>query len=197
MLRQVKESGRKLILVTGRELTDLRSVFTAYQLFDYIVAENEALIYNTTTGEERLLRHPPTDSFVTELKRRGIYPLSVGKVIVATWEPHEKTVLDVIKQSGLELQVIFNKGAVMILPPGINKAIGLDALLTSLHLSARNTVAIGDAENDSAMLEMAEYAVAVKNALPALKEKADIVTTADSSAGVGELLLKTIKDEHI
>ena len=48
-----------------------------------------------------------------------------GRCIVATWEPHERHVLETIRDLGLELQVIFNKGAVMVLPSGINKATGL------------------------------------------------------------------------
>ncbi|HTE32469.1 MAG TPA: HAD-IIB family hydrolase [Chryseolinea sp.] len=195
-LRQVKETGRKLVLVTGRELADLERVFPEYKVFDYIVAENGALIHFVETGVEELLGQRPSENFITELKNRGVHPLSVGRVIVATREPHEKTVLDVIKQSGIELQMIFNKGAVMILPSGINKATGLQALLKMRHLSIHNTIAIGDAENDSAMLEIAEYSVAVNNALPALKERADFVTIADAGDGVRELLLKVVEDEH-
>jgi hypothetical protein len=52
------------------------------------------------------------------LIERGVGPISVGRVIVATWEPHENTVLKTIRDCGLELQVIFNKGAVMVLPAG-------------------------------------------------------------------------------
>ena len=70
---------------------------------------------------------PPSPAFVEALRARGVGPISVGQTIVATWEPHEKTVLEVIRDQGLELQVIFNKGAVMILPSGVNKASGLKA----------------------------------------------------------------------
>ena len=101
------------------------------------------------------------------LKAKGVAPISVGKVIVATWEPHHNTALDVIKDYGIERQVIFNKGAVMILPPGINKATGLQTLLQRLNYSEHNIVAIGDAENDSAMMRVVECPVALSNALPA------------------------------
>jgi len=37
---------------------------------------------------------------------------------VATWKPHQDAVLDCIRELGLDLQVIFNKGAVMVLPAG-------------------------------------------------------------------------------
>lgn len=187
-LHALKDTGRKLALVTGREMKDLVIVFPDYKVFDHIVAENGAVIYNTSTGEEKLLGQSPGPDFVRALQEKGVDPLSVGKVIVATWVPHEQSVLEVIKASGSEHQVIFNKGAVMILPPGINKASGLLALLRQLHLSPHNCVGIGDAENDSSLLQTAEAAVAVGNALPALKTIADWVTPSCHGEGVGELI---------
>jgi hydroxymethylpyrimidine pyrophosphatase-like HAD family hydrolase len=109
-------------------------------------------------------------------------------VIIATWHPHEDTVLDVIRQLGLEYQVIFNKGAVMVLPSGINKAFGLGAALEEMGLSPHNTVAVGDAENDHTLLSLCGCGVAVANALPMLKERADYVTKAERGAGVTELI---------
>ncbi len=187
-LELLKASGRRLILVTGREMKDLVEVFPDYKIIDYIVAENGGLIHEPATGKEQLLGPPPDESFVRALADGGVHPISVGKVIIATWEPHEKTVLDVIKASASERQVIFNKGAVMILPPGVNKATGLQHLLYSLHLSLHNTVAIGDAENDGALLQAAECAVAVANALPGLKSLADWVTDASHGEGVSQLI---------
>ena len=72
-----------------------------------------------------MLGEPPPPEFVATLRARGVGPISVGRSIVATWEPHENTVLQTIRDLGLELQVIFNKGAVMVLPAGVNKASGL------------------------------------------------------------------------
>lgn len=187
-LRALQATGRKIVLVTGREMKDLVLVFPEYKVFDHIVAENGAVIHHTSTGEEKLLGQSPGAEFVRELQRKGVHPLSVGKVIVATWVPHEQAVLDVIKASGSEYQVIFNKGAVMILPPGINKATGLLALLRQLQLSPHNCVGVGDAENDSSLLQAAEAAVAVSNALPALKGMADWVTPSGHGKGVAELI---------
>src|SRR5262249_49248088 len=122
-------------------------------------------------------------------------PISVGRVIVATWEPHETTVLATIRDLGLELQVIFNKGAVMILPAGVNKASGLAHALEKMELSPHNAVAVGDAENDHALLALCECSAAVSNALPTLKEAADIVTNADHGAGVVELIDELLHDD--
>src|SRR5207253_2522882 len=94
--------------------------------------------------EIKLLGEPPSERFVQELRRRGVSPLSVGRSIVATWHPHETTVLEVIRDLGLEMQVIFNKDAVMVLPAGVNKATGLTAVLHELELSPHEVVGVGD-----------------------------------------------------
>jgi HAD superfamily hydrolase (TIGR01484 family) len=187
-VRRLLDSGRKFILVTGRELPDLLNVFPEANLCHLIVAENGALLYNPHTRQEKLLAEGPPEKFVAELKRRGVQPLSAGRSIVATWSPHEQTVLDVIRELGLELQVIFNKGAVMALPSGVNKGTGLHAALRQLCLSPHNTVGIGDAENDHALLNACECSVAVANSIPVLKEKADLVTDGARGEGVAELI---------
>jgi hypothetical protein len=51
----------------------------------------------------------------------------VGRSVVATWTPNETVVLETIRELGLDWQLTFNKGAVMCLPLGINKASGLKA----------------------------------------------------------------------
>lgn len=187
-LERFKATGRRLMLVTGRELPDLKRAFPALGICDLVVVENGAVIYNPATGMERALAAPPPQAFIETLRARNVAPLSVGRSIVATWEPHEAAVLEVIRDLGLELQIIFNKGAVMILPPGVNKAAGLAAALEELELSRHNVVAVGDAENDHAFLRASGCAAAVANALPMLKEIADIKLVRDHGAGVVELI---------
>ncbi|HEY0609446.1 MAG TPA: HAD hydrolase family protein [Chitinophaga sp.] len=186
-LKALKASGRTILLVTGRELDELKAIFPEHTIFDGIVAENGALLYNPATLEETKLGDPPPPDFVLALQAKGVQPLSAGRVIVATWEPHEAVVLDVIKEFGMERQIIFNKGAVMILPPGINKAKGLEKALDNMGYSLHNVVSIGDAENDTAMLQATECAVTVANALPALQQISDWITPADHGAGVIQL----------
>ncbi len=187
-LEDVRKSGRKLILVTGRELDDLMQVFPRLDLFDRIVAENGALLYRPETREEQLLAEPPTREFAQELVRRGAKRVSVGRAIVATWVPHETTAVELIREFGLELEIIFNKGAVMILPSGVNKATGLKAALSELGLSPHNVAGIGDAENDHAFLGLCECSVAVSNALDTLKRRVDWVTKGGHGAGAVEMI---------
>jgi hydroxymethylpyrimidine pyrophosphatase-like HAD family hydrolase len=194
-LERLRASGRRLLLVTGRALDDLKRVFPAIHLFDRIVAENGGVLYDPGARDVQPLALPPPADFVRELERRGVTPLSVGQVIVATWEPHDPVVFQVIHQMGLELQVVFNKGAVMVLPSGVNKATGLRRALELLKLSPHNTVGVGDAENDHTFLAACECGVAVSNALDSVKSRVDLVTNADHGAGVVELIDRMIASD--
>lgn len=187
-LQRWRKSGRKLFLVTGRHLADLCHVFPQVDWFDCVIAENGALLYFPETQEEQLLGDRPPETFIQALRRQQVAPIEVGRVIVSTWEPHGNTVLEVIHTLGLELQVILNKGAVMILPADVNKATGLSAALARFDLSPQVTIAVGDAENDHAFMDICGFSVAVANALPVVKQQADWVTQGSRGDGVVELI---------
>lgn len=194
-LERLQASGRQLILVTGRLLEDLQAVFPRLDLFSYVVAENGAMLYRTADATEQLLGEAPPRQFIQELRARGVAPLSMGRVIVSTEHPNEAAVADVIDKLGLERQVILNKGAVMVLPTGVNKGTGLAVALRELKFSARNAVGVGDAENDQSLLSLCDYAVAVANALPALKQQADYTTHASHGDGVIELIEQLLAND--
>jgi HAD superfamily hydrolase (TIGR01484 family) len=191
----LKQSGRKLVLVTGRELPELQEVFSELDRFALVVAENGGLLYEPAIQRQTVLGPEPPAAFIERLKARRVSPLSIGRCIVATREPNEKIVLETIRELGLELQIIFNKGAVMVLPPGVNKATGLAVALERMKLSPLNVVGIGDAENDRAFLSACGCAVAVANALPMVKEDATIVTEASRGGGVAELIGRMLADD--
>lgn len=194
-MERLLATGRKLVMVTGRELDELLSIFPEIHLFEWIVAENGALLYRPSNREERILGTPPPEAFRHTLRQHGIAPLSFGRVIVATEEPHESLVLETIRAQGLDLQVIFNKGSVMVLPAGVNKATGLLAALEEMNLSPHEVVGVGDAENDHAFLALCECAVAVSNALPSVKERADLVTQGPHGVGVAELIDRMVASD--
>jgi HAD superfamily hydrolase (TIGR01484 family) len=194
-LDRVRASGRRLFLVTGRELPDLRTTFPHLLRFDRVIAENGAVVLDPASGTERVLTEPPLPALLDQLRRRGVAPMSVGRAIVATWEPHETAVVETIRDLGLEMQVIFNKGAVMILPSGVNKATGLAVALAEFGIAPENVVAVGDAENDHALLDFCGCGAAVANALPMLRARADIDLKADHGAGVIELIDQLLADD--
>lgn len=194
-LDRLKASGRTLILVTGRELNDLLKCYPDIGRFDRVVAENGALLFRPDTYADRVLAESPPPAFIEELRRRGVSPLAVGRTIVATVEPFETVVLDVIRHLGLEWHVIFNKGSVMALPSGVTKATGLGATLADLGIAPERVVGVGDAENDHAFLTLCGCGVAVANALPGLQARAEWVTAGAGGAGVIELIERILSDD--
>lgn len=191
-LKQFRAAGRRLVLVTGRQLEDLRQACTELELFDRVVAENGAVLFDPARKDERLLAAPPPVDLVLALQERGVEPLSVGRVIVATSQPYETTVLTTIRDLGLEHQIVFNKGAVMVLPAGVDKASGLRAALAELDLSPEDVVGVGDAENDYAFVNACGCTVAVQNAVESLSCAADWVTPSPAGAGVEELIARLL-----
>jgi HAD superfamily hydrolase (TIGR01484 family) len=193
-LGRLKASGRSLLLVTGRSAEHFLELFPEAGLFSRIVFENGALLYRPEGRELEPLASAPPPEFLRRLRERGVDPLATGRVIVATRIPHEGAVLETIREMGLEMHVVFNRGAVMALPAAVTKASGLRLALEEIGLSPHNVVGVGDAENDHAFLELCECSVAVANALPSLKSRADWVTAGAEGEGVrelSELLLRT------
>ena len=186
-IQRLRISGRHVILATGRRLEDLLVVCPCIDAFSYVVAENGAVVYEPKSRETALLAEPLPKKFVRALQRANIVPLEIGRVVVGTHLPNQARVLEIIQESGLELKIVFNRGAVMIMPTGVNKATGTKYALRKLGMSPHETVAVGDAENDHSILQLAECPVAVANALDAVKDVAAFVTTSSDGEGVAEL----------
>ncbi|MBW4467031.1 MAG: Cof-type HAD-IIB family hydrolase [Pegethrix bostrychoides GSE-TBD4-15B] len=213
-LQRWRETGRRLILVTGRMLDDWLHIFPQYappELFDWVVCENGAVLYHPPSQAVKLLSAPPPTEFEQKLRQQigtgskifeaadsdefaqlvqsgKLDAFAAGRVILATWQPYDQAATALIQDLGLDLQVILNKRAVMILPSGVDKASGLQAALQELAISPAQTVGVGDAENDLHLLKLCGFSAAVANALPAVKAEADWVAQAARGAGVVELI---------
>lgn len=194
-VQRLIDSGRYFIMVTGRELPDLQRVFPQWRMCAKIVAENGAILFDPATGKKELLGQPPPEEFIATLRRHGVYDLGRGEVILGTYGSHLQEVQAAITESGLPLGITMNKETLMILPADVDKASGLRHALAELNLSPEDTIAIGDAENDHAFLDICRCAVAVSNATPELKKGAHIITKGACGAGVTELIEQLLANE--
>jgi hydroxymethylpyrimidine pyrophosphatase-like HAD family hydrolase len=192
---RLRMSGRRVLLITGRRLPNLLESCPDLTPFDCVVAENGAVIYDPRSREETVLAEPPPPEFVNRLTELGVEPLDVGRVILATWLPHHLKVLQAIQETGLELHVLFNRSAVMVLPTGVNKATGMNYALRKLGLSPHEVVGVGDSENDHSFLQRSECAATVANAVPSIRALADLVTKAENGAGLAELIDELVDDD--
>lgn len=195
-LARLKHTGRRLVLVSGRQRPDLEHVFPALDIFDLAVAENGALLYHPATREEHALAPRSSAAFVDALRARGVSPLSVGVCIVATRSPCEAIVRDMIHELGLDMEIAFNKGSLMMLPAGIDKASGLRAAIHALGLPPNGVLGVGDGENDLPFLRVCGCSAAVANALPMVQREVDIRLQKESGSGVIELIDRLLRDEE-
>jgi len=186
-LMRLRQEGCKLILVTGRELPDLLQVFPAIDVFDVVVAENGALLLDPGNGMQKALAAPPPKLLLQRLSERAV-PYSAGAVIVATTTQYERQVAEVLSELQLDHEVILNKKALMILPPGVHKGSGLQAALKEAGADWHETVGVGDAENDLHFLSRCGYAIATENALQMVRDAADAVTMDANGVGVREAI---------
>jgi hydroxymethylpyrimidine pyrophosphatase-like HAD family hydrolase len=187
-LARFRESGRKLIMVTGREMKELFSIFRSVALFDLIVGENGGLLYWPGRQETTVLGPPPPDALVQRLRERGVRSMSVGRTVIGTQEIYSGVISEALDELGLDWHAIPNKGALMVLPRNVNKASGLLTGLSGLRIDPAQTAGVGDAENDFAFLDLCGYSAAVANSIASLKPRVDHVTAGSRGAGVEELI---------
>lgn len=178
--------GRRLVLVTGRVFDELARAFPGLaEVFDVVVTENGAVLHGGSGS--RRLAEPIGAELVAALAGRGVR-VDRGEVLLAVDGAAAPAVIEEITALGLDHQVVRNRAAAMVLPAGVTKGSGLLAALADLGLSAHNVIAVGDAENDLALLQAAEVGAAVANAVPSLAARADLRLGRPDGAGVRALL---------
>ena len=106
-IERLRTSGRRVVLVTGRRIGDLLRVLPRSTLFDLIVAENGAVIYDPQSREQIPLAAPLCARFAERLRERGVAPLEEGAVVVATHDPHGGVMLVVapVSSSGVQAAI--------------------------------------------------------------------------------------------
>lgn len=75
------------------------------------------------------------------------------------------------------------------------KGRALLALCLHLGIDPAECAAFGDGLNDADMLEAAGWGVAMQNAVPRVKEKADAIVESNNDAGVGKEILRLLRKE--
>jgi hydroxymethylpyrimidine pyrophosphatase-like HAD family hydrolase len=193
-LEALRAAGRLLVLVSGRGALDLARAFPRLDLCDRVVAENGGVLYDPRSGHKHLLTRAPHAGLVRALRQAGVDPLVLGETLIATLRSNEEIVVRETRRLGLDLDISLNKGAVMVLPRGVNKASGLSAALADLGLTPAQTFAVGDAENDLPFMRLCACSCAVGNALAQVQEQADAVTSGQYGDGVVEAIERMLND---
>ena len=178
-IAQVRTGGVTVVLVTGRILSDLRRVAGDLHFVDGVIAENGAVVHFPDSDHTSVVAPRLVEPLVHALESARI-PFRAGECLIDTDAEEGQRVLTLIRTLELPYVLIFNRGRLMVMPQGISKATGLQTALEMLRLSPRNTVAIGDAENDHELLRVSELGAAVAWGSAVLQETADAVVAGES-----------------
>lgn len=106
-------------------------------------------------------------------------------------DSNEKKILalkDAVNDLGEVDAFLSNPDFCEILPKGINKGWALERLCGYHGIDIADTVAFGDHENDISMIEKAGIGVGMGNAIPEVKEAADLVAPDNDEDGVAKIL---------
>jgi len=182
-LERARAAGLRLLLVTGRTFFELLRVCERLDLFDVVVAENGGVLYFPGTGVLRDQAPPPPPRLLAELDRQGV-PFQAGRVIVGTWRAEEPGVRKVLAALGVRMELVYNRGALMLLPPGVSKGAGVGQAIRALALSFHDVLALGDAENDLDFFRACGFTACPVNGVPALKDLADWIFPGDNGEGI-------------
>lgn len=100
---------------------------------------------------------------------------------------------EIIRLSGLEVELVDTGFAVHIKSIHINKGLGLRRIAKLMEVSPEDFAAMGDSPNDIELLRESGFGIAVGNAHPRVKSAAHLVTSGEYGAGVAEAIeyLKT------
>lgn len=185
-LQRLRRRGWKLILVTGRILSELRQVFPdAEDWFDAVVAENGGVLW--VHGVTRVVTAPVPFGLDRPLIEQGV-SFRRGQVLLACSSEHELAVLKELRRLGADCHLVRNRQALMVLPADVSKGSGLFKVLGELGVSYHSTIGIGDAENDMSLLQQCELGIAVGNAVASVKEIADVVLPNQDGMAITELI---------
>ena len=221
-LIEIQEAGKKVVLASGRPtygVVPLARQLHLERYGSYILSFNGAritdcrtgqVIYNKTLPQDGQLLSGFTPTKYSELESR-INHLPIVQIDnfcekVSTF-PNNKFLLtgepDSIAAAKEEMSAHFHGYIdvycsdpffLEIVPKNVDKAASLLKLLTSIGLTADEMICCGDGYNDLTMIETAGLGVAMENAQPLVREKADFITKSNDDDGVLYVIDQFMRD---
>jgi hydroxymethylpyrimidine pyrophosphatase-like HAD family hydrolase len=190
-LEGARVAGLRLMLVTGRTFFELTRVCDRLDLFDAVVAENGGVLYFPGEGRICDMAVGPPPRLLAELDRRAI-PYQAGRVVVGTTRDHEGPVRSALAATGVTLALVTNRASLMMLPQGVHKGSSVRHVIRMLGLSARDVLALGDAENDADLFDACGFSGCPGNAVEELRARADWVFPGDNGTSIAGALARIV-----
>lgn len=129
---------------------------------------------------------------LSRMIHRGNLP--VEELQIFFMKPENRSVMDEIAGKFPELSVAWDKSYVEIMAPDVSKGTALAELAAHLGIDKADIACVGDNDNDASMFDVSGIRFAMGNAIPALKERADVILPSNDENGVAkavDILLET------
>lgn len=162
--------------IGGKGYTPIQCVETAQKLT--VPSSIKNYIITTRTRLDNILQFIHENQLKVQKMTLNFYPAADGTLI-----DHE-TVRKFLVSNPSITTVCGGYNNLEFTRADANKGVGLRKLAEILGVNPDATMAIGDTENDLAIIEAAGIGVAMGNATDAVKARADYVTTTNTKDGV-------------
>ena len=162
--------------IGGKGYTPIQCVETAQKLT--VPSSIKNYIITTRTRLDNILQFIHENQLKVQKMTLNFYPAADGTLI------DRETVRKFLVSNPSITTVCGGYNNVEFTRADANKGVGLRKLAEILGVNPDATMAIGDTENDLAIIEAAGIGVAMGNATDAVKARADYVTTTNTKDGV-------------
>jgi len=213
-VQDAKAAGVKIVIATGRPIAGVQKLLEELELNqpdNYVVTFNGGLVQDTVTGQELIKETLTYDDYLDIDRNIGKYTVYESNLVsmpIFYRTPEEMADKEIVKCMYIDEPEILDE-AIAKLPPElaekytlvksapfyleivkktVNKGAAILHLAEKLGLSKEQTMAIGDEENDRAMLEAVGSPVVMENGKEGLKKIAKYITKSNDESGVAHAI---------
>lgn len=185
----LRQANITCILATGRTKAELAAHVRLPEAFDAFVLEGGAS-WGTWDDQWQAGNANLVQDAATRIEAQGI-TITRGK---SSFSCDRNDLARVSTLAG-DCRFFPNVDRVDVLPPGLDKGIGLDGALARLGRRGAQVIAIGDGENDLPLFDRAQVSIAPANAHAAVKEAADVVLDVPGPLAVVQAAQRILQGE--
>ena len=116
---------------------------------------------------------------------------------MATARADEASVREALAATGMSLELVYNRSALMVLPHGVTKGTGVRQVIHELGLSPHDVLALGDAENDTELFEACGFTGCPADAVSMLRDRADWVFPGENGRAIAAAIVGPILGDEL
>ncbi|MEA1992835.1 MAG: phosphoglycolate phosphatase [Euryarchaeota archaeon] len=190
VMREAEKAGFNISLSTGNTLGYALGASRLIGTSGGVIAEDGGIISYKSKIEMLGTLDEPMKCYELIKEKAALLPTFLRKTEVVVDNITVDEILEVVMNHNLAIEVCDSTYGIHIKNRGVNKGTAMKKLAEMMQIPLADTVFIGDSYNDLPAFEVTGYSIAVKNAVPELKEIADYITEGSFGEGGAEAVRK-------